>query len=314
MFIPIILGVLGLLVFISTLFVVRQQTIGVIERFGRFHRTAEPGLNIKVPFMDRLVTRINMRVQQLEIDVETKTQDDVFVKLKVAVQYSVMPDRVFEAYYRLNNVREQVTAFVFDVVRARVPYLKVDDVFSKKDEIAFAVKDELQTTMDDFGYDILKTLVIDIDPDPKVKLAMNEINAATRMRIAAAEKGEAERILRVKSAQADAESKALQGKGIADQRRAIIDGLRDSVEEFRHSVEGSTASDVMMMVLMTQYFDTLKEIAEHSSSNTIMLPNSPGGMSNMFEQIRETIIHANIFTDAAASANERNHTDHKPRT
>ncbi len=292
-------GFVGLLIFLSTLFVVRQQSVGIIERFGKFHRTVHPGLNIKIPFMDRVVARVNMRVQQLEIDVETKTSDDVFVKLKVAVQYSVMPERVYEAYYRLNNVREQVTAFVFDTVRARVPYLKLDDVFSKKDEIAVAVKDELQCTMDDFGYDIIKTLVTDIDPDPKVKLAMNEINAATRMRIAAAEKGEADRILKVKAAQAEAESKALQGKGVADQRKAIIDGLRDSVEEFRHAVEGSKAADVMMMVLMTQYFDTLKEVAENSNSNTVMLPNSPGGMGDIFNQLRQTIIGANIFSDAA---------------
>jgi regulator of protease activity HflC (stomatin/prohibitin superfamily) len=299
-------GIAGLLVFLSTLFVVRQQSVGIIERFGKFHRTVHPGLNIKIPFMDRVVARVNMRVQQLEIDVETKTADDVFVKLKVAVQYSVMPDRVYEAYYRLNNVREQVTAFVFDTVRARVPYLKLDDVFSKKDEIAVAVKDELQTTMDDFGYDIIKTLVTDIDPDPKVKLAMNEINAATRMRIAAAEKGEAERILKVKAAQADAESKALQGKGVADQRKAIIDGLRDSVEEFRHTVEGSKAADVMMMVLMTQYFDTLKEVAEHSHSNTVMLPNSPGAMGDILNQLRQTIIGANLFTDATQTKGSQN--------
>lgn len=295
----IIFGIVSFFLFLSTLFVVRQQSVGLIERFGKFHRTVHPGLNIKIPLMDRVVARVNMRVQQLEIDVETKTADDVFVKLKVAVQYSVMPDRVYEAYYRLNNVREQVTAFVFDTVRARVPYLKLDDVFSKKDEIAVAVKDELQSTMDDFGYDILKTLVTDIDPDPKVKLAMNEINAATRMRIAAAEKGEAERILKVKAAQAEAESKALQGKGIADQRKAIIDGLRDSVEEFRHSVEGSKASDVMMMVLMTQYFDTLKEVAEHSNANTLMMSNSPGGVGDIFNQLRQTIIGANIFSDQA---------------
>jgi len=297
----VIFGVLGAVVFFSSLFVVRQQTIAVIERFGKFNRTVQPGLNLKLPFADRVVSRVNMRVQQLDVVVETKTEDDVFVNLKVSVQFAIMGDKVFEAYYRLNNVKEQVTAYVFDVVRARVPYLKLDDVFSKKDEIAIAVKEELQATMDDFGYDIIKTLVTDIDPDARVKSAMNDINAATRLRIAAAEKGEAERILKVKAAEAEAESKALQGKGIADQRKAIIEGLRDSVEEFQSSIQGSTASDVMMLVLMTQYFDTLKEIAEHSNTNTIMVPNSPNGLGSFFDQIRQAIATANLFTNESAT-------------
>lgn len=304
----VVIGILGAVVFFSSLFVVRQQTIAIIERFGKFHRTVQPGLNLKLPFADRVVSRVNMRVQQLDVVVETKTEDDVFVNLKVSVQFAIMSDKVFEAYYRLNNVKEQVTAYVFDVVRARVPYLKLDDVFSKKDEIAIAVKEELQATMDDFGYDIIKTLVTDIDPDARVKSAMNDINAATRLRIAAAEKGEAERILKVKAAEAEAESKALQGKGIADQRKAIIEGLRDSVEEFQSSIQGSTASDVMMLVLMTQYFDTLKEIAEHSNTNTIMVPNSPNGLGSFFDQIRQAIVTANLFTNESPSkaTNESN--------
>lgn len=280
---------IGVLTFFSMFFTVKQQSIAVIERFGKFIRIAQAGLSMKLPFIDRVVARVNLRVQQLDVGVDTKTDDDVFVHMKVSVQYTVMPDKVYDAFYKLSNVNEQVTSFVFDVVRARVPGLKLDDVYSKKDEIADAVKNELQHTMDAFGYSILKALVTDIDPDEKVKIAMNEINAATRMRMAATEKGEADRILKVKAAEAEAQSKALQGRGIADQRKAIIHGLQDSVEEFRNAVAGSTANDVMMLVLMTQYFDTLKEIAEHSKATTIMVPNSPGGLGGLVDQVREVL-------------------------
>jgi regulator of protease activity HflC (stomatin/prohibitin superfamily) len=288
-----LLALVGVLIFTGFFFVVKQQTIGIVERFGKFQRIAQPGLNLKIPLIDKVVSRVSMRVMQLDVTVETKTADDVFVHVQVSVQYMVMPDKVYDAYYRLSNVREQVTSYVFDVVRARVPDLPLDDVFSKKDEIARAVKNELEDTMDDFGYKIMYALVTDIDPDPKVKEAMNEINAATRQRVAASEKGEAERILKVKAAQAEAESKALQGKGIADQRRAIIEGLQTSVKEFQTSVDGSTAQDVMMLVLMTQYFDTLHSVAEHSNTNTIMIPSTPGGLQDLSQQIREAMIAAN---------------------
>ncbi|MBX7153041.1 SPFH domain-containing protein [bacterium] len=281
-----------LILLMSSFFVIKQQTVGVIERFGKFHRMARPGLGMKVPIMDKLVARITIRVQQLDVVVETKTQDDVFVHLKVSVQYFVIPEKVYDAYYRLTNVHQQVTSFVFDLVRARVPKLKLDDLFEKKDEIADAVRQELGHTMEEFGYNILKALVTDIDPDAKVKEAMNEINAATRLRMAATEKGEAERILKVKAAEADAQSKALQGKGIADQRKAIIEGLRDSVEQFQQAVEGSTARDVMMLVLMTQYFDTLQSIGEHSQTNTILMPHSPGGLGSIADQIRDAMVTA----------------------
>lgn len=285
-------GFFFLILLLSSFFVIKQQTVGVIERFGKFHRMARPGLGMKVPIMDKLVARITIRVQQLDVVVETKTQDDVFVHLKVSVQYFVIPEKVYDAYYRLTNVHQQVTSFVFDLVRARVPKLKLDDLFEKKDEIADAVRQELGHTMEEFGYNILKALVTDIDPDAKVKEAMNEINAATRLRMAATEKGEAERILKVKAAEADAQSKALQGKGIADQRKAIIEGLRDSVEQFQQAVEGSTARDVMMLVLMTQYFDTLQSIGEHSQTNTILMPHSPGGLGSIADQIRDAMVTA----------------------
>jgi regulator of protease activity HflC (stomatin/prohibitin superfamily) len=277
---------------LSAFFVIKQQTVGVIERWGKFHRMVSPGLHMRVPIMDKLVTRMNMRVQQLDVVVETKTSDDVFVHLKVSVQMFVIPDKVYDAYYKLTNVHQQVTSYVFDLVRARVPKMKLDDVFEKKDEIANAVKDELQQTMGAFGYDILNALITDIDPDAKVKEAMNEINAATRLRMAATEKGEAERILKVKAAEAEAQSKALQGKGIADQRKAIIEGLRDSVEQFQQAVQGSTAHDVMTLVLMTQYFDTLQALGEHGKTNTILIPHSPGGLTALADQIRDAMMVA----------------------
>lgn len=298
----IFLLVIAFLVVTGSFFIVRQQTIGIIERFGKFNNVASAGLNFKLPFIDRVAARVNMRVLQLDVVVETKTIDDVFVDVKVSVQYQVMPDKVYEAYYRLTNIHDQISAYIFDVVRARVPQLRLDDVFSKKEDIAIAVKHELHDTMDDFGYDIIKALVTDIDPDEKVKHAMNEINAATRMRMAASEKGEADRILKVKAAEAEAQSKALEGKGIADQRKAIIEGLHTSVIEFQQSLQGVSAQDVMMIVLLTQYFDTLKDVAHHSQTNTLMLPSNPGGLTSFNEQIRDVIVSANLISNKPTKA------------
>ena len=288
-----IFGALLLILFANSLFVVRQQTVAVIERFGRFKRVAYAGLNIKVPIIDRIVARPSLRIQQLDVEIETKTKDNVFVRCIVSVQYCILPEKVADAVYRLQNPREQITAYVFDTVRARVPSIILDDVFQKKDDIAIAVKNELDIVMDDFGYNIIKTLVTDIDPDAKVKSSMNEINAAQRMREAAIQQAEAEKIRVVKAAEAEAESKALQGKGIADQRKAIIDGLKVSVENFSSSVDGTKAQDVMNLVLMTQYFDTLKDIGLSGKSNTILIPHSPGGMGDISEQMRNAIITAN---------------------
>lgn len=282
-----------------TFFTVEQQTTAVVQRLGRFVRTATPGLHLRIPFFERVAGRLNLRVRQLDVAVETKTEDNVFVRVVVSVQYFVLPDRVYEAFYRLNDASGQIKAFVFDVVRARVPRLKLDDVFEKKDEIADAVKRELADVMNQFGYDIVKALVTDIDPDEKVKQSMNEINAAQRLRMAATEKGEADRILKVKGAEAEAQSKALQGQGIADQRKAIVEGLRESVDEFQKSVPGATAQDVMNLVLMTQYFDTLKEIGATSQSNTILIPHSPGSLSDLAAQLRDAFIVAGQVNSAA---------------
>lgn len=293
----IVIGVIVLILILAGLFVVRQQTSAIVERFGKFHRIASAGLNIKIPFIDMIAGRLSLRIQQLEVRVETKTRDNVFVLVVVSVQYYVLPSKVVDAFYKLQDAPGQITSFVFDTVRARVPTMILDDLFEKKDDIAHAVKAELDTVMDDFGYGIVKALVTDIDPDAKVKASMNEINAAQRLREAAIQQAEADKIRVVKAAEGEAESKALQGIGIANQRKAIIDGLKDSVENFNKSIGGTNANDVMNLVLMTQYFDTLKEIGLSSKSNTILIPHSPGGMGDISEQMRNAIITANEVSD-----------------
>ena len=285
-------GIALLAILSAAFFTVEQRTTVIVQRLGKFLREAGPGLHVKIPGIDRLVGRINLRVQQLDVKIETKTEDNVFVHMVVAVQYYVLPEKVYDAFYKLDDATRQITSFVFDVVRARVPKIKLDDVFEKKDEIANIVKSELAQVMDGFGYGILKALVTDIEPDARVKESMNEINAAQRMRVAATEKGEADRILKVKAAEGEAQSKALQGRGIADQRRAIVAGLRDSVDEFQKSVPGTTAKDVMNLVLMTQYFDMLKEIGASSRTNAILIPHSPGHLASLSEQMRNAMIEA----------------------
>ena len=287
--------------FLSGLFTVDTAEAAVIQRFGKFVRIAGPGLNFKTPWFEQVAGRVNLRVQQFRVEVETKTQDNVFVKVMVSVQYQVIPTKVYEAYYKLQSPGDQITSYVFDSVRSNVPKMNLDDVFEKKDDVADAVKRELASVMADFGYAIIKALVTDVDPDPKVKSAMNDINAAQREQVAAQARGEAEKILKVKQAEAEAASKALQGKGIADQRKAIIEGLRESVEAFKQTVEGATAKDVMALVLMTQYFDTLKEIGAQDKSNTIFMPNAPGAMTEYMQQIL-SVVTGNQVSDRAKSA------------
>ena len=291
---------------IPRFFIVREKTAAIIETFGRFSRIAMPGWHFVMPF-DRVAGRVSLRLQEMNVHVETKTLDDVFVKIVVAVQYYVRPDKVREAFYELSNPQMQIESFVYDEVRAQVPKMKLDDVFQNKDDIASAVKDGLDESMNKYGYDIVKTLVNDIDPAANVKAAMNEINAAQRIRRASEERGEAEKILRIKQAEAEAASMKLRGQGIADQRRAIIDGLRQSVEDFSKSVPGATASDVMGLVVMTQYFDTLKEIGASSRTNTLLIPHSPGAIGDLSEQIRQSVMIGGLASDAHADAR-----DHAP--
>src|SRR6516225_2248151 len=271
------------------LFVVHQQTKEIIERLGRFHRLANPGLNVKIPILDKRVWKVELRVQQLSVTVETKTKDNVFVKVPVAVQYRAIPDRAADTYYQLTDDEEQLTSYVLDVVRAKVPTLALDEVFEKKDDIAAAVKEHLDETMKSFGWEVLSALVTDVDPAENVKAAMNEIQAQSRLQIAAQAKGEANKILTVKNAEAEAESKRLQGEGIANQRKAIVEGLRESVRQFQDAT-GVNATEVLRLVLLTQYFDTLKEIGVSAGSKVIMLPHAPAGMADIADQITKAII------------------------
>jgi regulator of protease activity HflC (stomatin/prohibitin superfamily) len=292
----VILGV-AFFIILTSFYTVNQGQAAIIERFGKFVRIADAGLNMRIPLIEAVKVKLNLRVLQLDVQVETKTQDDVFVHILVSVQYRVLKNKIFEAYYTLNDPRIQIESYVFDVVRARVPKIKLDDVFAKKDEIADTVKAELQEVMDEFGYDIVKALVTDISPDAKVKAAMNEINEAQRLRVAANERGEAEKILKVKQAEAEAESKILQGKGMAGQRRAIVDGLKDSLQDFQQSIPGTTSQEVMSLILMTQYFDTLKDMGVHGKSTTIMVPHSPSSLKDLSGQIREAIITGNKMSE-----------------
>ena len=249
--------IIVLLVF-SGIFVVKQQTSAIIERFGRFTSIRQSGLHFRIPIIDRIAGRISLRILQLDVIVETKTKDDVFVKLKVSVQYKVVREKVYDAFYKLDYPQDQITSYVFDVVRAVVPKMKLDDVFEKKDDIANAVKGELNDAMINYGYDIIKALVTDIDPDPEVKAAMNRINAAERKKVAAQYDGDAERILIVEKAKAEAESKRLQGQGIADQRREIARGLEESVDVLNKV--GINSQEASALIVVTQHYDTLQAI------------------------------------------------------
>lgn len=291
---PVIL--VGLLILVSSFFVVKQQTAAVIERFGRFHSIRNSGLQMKIPLVDRISGRLSLKIQQLDVIVETKTLDDVFVKLKVSVQYVVIRNKVYDAFYKLEYPHEQITSYVFDVVRAEVPKMKLDDVFVKKDDIAIAVKSELQDAMLDYGYDIIKTLVTDIDPDAQVKAAMNRINAAEREKIAAQFEGDAARILMVEKAKAEAESKRLQGQGIADQRREIARGLEESVEVLNKV--GINSQEASALIVVTQHYDTLQAIGEETNTNLILLPNSPHAASDMLNNMVASFSASNQIGEA----------------
>lgn len=290
------LSVLGLIILISSFFVVKQQTAAIIERFGRYQSIRNSGLQMKIPLVDRIAGRLSLKIQQLDVIVETKTLDDVFVKLKVSVQYVVIKSKVYDAFYKLESPHEQITSYVFDVVRAEVPKMKLDDVFVKKDDIAIAVKGELQDAMLDYGYDIIKTLVTDIDPDAQVKAAMNRINASEREKIAAQFEGDAARILMVEKAKAEAESKRLQGQGIADQRREIARGLEESVEVLNKV--GINSQEASALIVVTQHYDTLQAIGEETNTNLILLPNSPQAASDMLNNMVASFTASNQIGEA----------------
>ena len=274
---------IGLLLLFFTFFIVKQQSAAVVERFGKFVNVRQSGLQLKIPIIDSVAGRLSLRIQQLDVVVETKTKDDVFVKLKVSVQFKVIKEKVYDAFYKLDNPGDQITSFIFDVVRAEVPKLILDDVFLKKDDIAIAVKSELQDAMTEYGFQIIKTLVTDIDPDAQVKESMNRINASEREKVAAQFEGEAQKILIVEKAKAEAESKRLQGQGIADQRREIARGLEDSVKVL-NGVD-INSQEASALIVVTQHYDTLQSVGAEANSNLILMPNSPQAGSEMLNNM-----------------------------
>ena len=282
-YVPVIFFLFGLFILFSLFFTVKQQTAVSIERFGKFQSIRHSGLQLKIPVIDKIAARISLKIQQLDVIVETKTLDDVFVKIKVSVQFVVIKDKVYDAIYKLEYPHDQITSYVFDVVRAEVPKMKLDDVFVKKDDIAIAVKAEIQEAMQSYGYDIIKALVTDIDPDEQVKQAMNRINAAEREKTAAEYESEAERIRIVAVAKAEAESKKLQGQGIADQRREIAKGLEESVKML-NSVN-INAQEASALIVVTQHYDTLHSIGANNRSNLVLLPNSPMAANSMLNDL-----------------------------
>lgn len=289
----IVVLVLGLFVFLSCFFTVKQQTAVVIERFGKFESIRNSGLQLKLPVIDRIAGRVNLRIQQLDVIIETQTKDNVFIKMKVSVQFKVIQEHVYEAFYKLEYPHDQITAYVFDVVRAEVPKLILDDVFVRKDDIAIAVKRELNEAMMAYGYDIINTLVTDIDPDIQVKNAMNRINAAEREKTAAQFESEAQRIRIVAKAKAEAESKKLQGQGIADQRREIARGLVESVEVL--NAVGINSQEASALIVITQHYDTLQAIGADTNSNLILLPNSPQAASDMLNNMVTSFTASSII-------------------
>ncbi len=293
----------GLVILFSSFFTVKQQSAAIIERFGKFLSIRQSGLQLKIPIVDKVAGRLSLKITQLDVIVETKTKDDVFVKLKVSVQFKVIKDKVEDAFYKLDYPHDQITSYVFDVVRAEVPKMILDDVFLKKDDIAIAVKSELNDAMLDYGYDIIKTLVTDIDPDAQVKEAMNRINAADREKTAAQYEGDAARILIVEKAKAEAESKRLQGQGIADQRREIARGLEESVHVLNKV--GINSQEASALIVVTQHYDTLQSIGQHTNSNLILLPNSPQAGSNMLNDMLASFTASNQIGEAMKEAKEK---------
>jgi len=297
----------GLVALGLSFFVVKQQTAAIIERFGKFNSIRHSGLQLKIPFIDKIAGKLSLKIQQLDVIIETKTLDDVFVKLKVSVQYKVVTESVYDAFYKLDYPHDQITSYVFDVVRAEVPKMKLDDVFVKKDDIALAVKAELNDAMMDYGFDIIRTLVTDIDPDPQVKIAMNRINAADREKTAAQYEGDAQRILIVEKAKAEAESKRLQGQGIADQRREIARGLEESVDVLNRV--GINSQEASALIVVTQHYDTLQAIGQETNSNLILLPNSPQAGSQMLNDMVASFTASNQIGEAMKNKKKEDEAD-----
>src|SRR5271154_7034083 len=287
-----IIGIIAITLVLGSFFTVSTAQVAVITRFGKFLRVANPGLNWKWPFIDAVSGTVSLRVNQITLTMETKTKDNVFVTIPISVQNRVKPENVYDAFYKLSDPSAQIKSYVEQVILGHVPGMTLDEVFASQSSIAAAVKQELDADMAAFGYEIVNVLVTDIIPDAKVKSAMNDINAAQREQVAANARGEAEKILVVKKAEAEAESKALQGQGIANQRKAIIEGLQGSIEQFQKVVGGVSTTEVMQLVLVTQYFDTIKSIGESDKTNTLFLTHSPGAVKDISDEIMRSMIVA----------------------
>jgi regulator of protease activity HflC (stomatin/prohibitin superfamily) len=295
-----VLAIIILGAVMGSFFTVETAQVAIVQRLGKFARVAGPGLNWKTPYLENVVRRLSMKVQQFDVQVETKTQDNVFVQIPVSIQYKIIPEGVESAFYKLSDPVKQIESMVYNVVLGHVPKMKLDDTFLNQADIAGDLRDSLDASMREYGYSIVKVLISDIVPDQKVKAAMNDINAAQREREATVSRAETNKMLLVKQAEAEAESKRLQGEGIANQRKAIITGLKDSVEDFAKTVPGSTPQDVMQLVLMTQYFDTLKDIAANDHTNAILIPHTPNTLTDLFSQIRNAIIVGTELTTHSA--------------
>ncbi|HVZ83441.1 MAG TPA: SPFH domain-containing protein [Terracidiphilus sp.] len=288
----VIVGIILITLILGSFFTVNTSQVAIITRFGKFLRVAEAGLNWKTPYFDSVAGLVSLRVNQINLTMETKTKDNVFVTIPISVQNRVRPEKVYDAFYKLSDPVAQIKSYVEQVILGHVPSMTLDDVFASQSSIAAAVKQELDADMAAFGYEIVNVLVTDIVPDAKVKSAMNDINAAQREQVAATARGEADKILVVKKAEAEAESKALQGQGIANQRKAIVEGLQASIEQFQKAVEGATSREVMQLVLVTQYFDTLKSIGESDKTSTLFLAHSPSAVKEVSDQILESMLIA----------------------
>ncbi|WP_185865060.1 SPFH domain-containing protein [Blattabacterium cuenoti] len=282
---------------LSFIFIVNQETAVIIERMGKFHSIRYAGLNFKIPIIDQIESKLTLKIQQLDIIVDTKTKDNVFIKVKISIQFKVIKDKVYEAFYKLDNPHSQINSYIFDVVRAEVPKMKLDDVFERKNHIAIVVRRELEESILEYGYSIIKTLVTDIDPDEQVKLAMNRINTAEREKVAAAYKAESERIKIIAKAQAESESKRLQGKGTADQRREITKGILDSVEVLNNV--GINSQEASALIVVTQHYDTLQSIGSKSNTNLVLIPNSPESANEMLNNMITSLNISNKIIESS---------------
>ena len=282
---PIVVIVLIIVLF-SSLYVVRQQSVAIIERFGRYQKLSNSGIHLRLPFgIDHIAARVRLRLLQSEIVVETKTQDNVFVMMNVATQYRVNENNVTDAYYKLIRPEAQIKSYIEDALRSSVPKLTLDELFEKKDEIALEVQKQVAEEMSTYGYIIVKTLITKVEPDAEVKQSMNEINAAQRKRVAAQELAEADKIKIVTAAEAEAEKDRLHGVGIAEQRKAIVDGLADSIKELKGANIELKEEQIMSILLTNQYLDTLNNFADSKGNNTVFLPANPDGVENIRTQI-----------------------------